>query len=273
MKLSVGKNNINKSILNFYARAWLLMAKNSMLSWLNKKESVIIFVFGKVVRYFFYFSFLYFLVTKTNGILGFSANQALFFTATYALVDTISQFLFRSVYTFKQLVITGDFDLVLLKPINPLFRSIAGGPDLMDLITIPPIILVAIYFGSLLDPSLLGVIYYMALILNALLVSMSIHIFVVSLGVITFTVDHLIMIFRDFSSMGRFPIDIYKQPLKGFLTFIIPVGLMFSIPSKALMGIVSPAGMVFSILAGLTFFTLSLKFWQFALKRYTSASS
>lgn len=273
MKLLVGKNNTYKNILGFYTKVWLLMAKNSMLSWLNKKESVIIFVFGKVVRYFFYFSFLYFLVTKTNGILGFTANQALFFTATYSLVDTVAQFLFRSVYTFKQLVITGDFDLVLLKPVNPLFRSIAGGPDLMDLITIPPILLVTIYFGSLLNPSMLDVFYYIVLVLNALLVSMSIHVFVVSLGIITFTVDHLIMIFRDFASMGRFPIDIYKQPLKGFLTFIVPVGLMFSIPSKALMGILSPIGIVLSILAGITFFVLSLRFWQFALKKYTSASS
>lgn len=271
MKQLVG-NKLNNS-LAFYLKIWLIMAKNAILSWLNKRESVVIFVFAKVVRYFFYFSFLYFLVTKTNGIVGFSANEALFFTATYSLVDTIAQFLFRSVYTFRQLIVSGDFDLVLLKPVNPLFRSIAGGPDLMDLITIPPIMLVTIYFGLLLNPTILHTTYYILLIFNALLVSMSVHIFVVSLGVITLTVDHLIMIFRDFSSMGRFPIDIYKEPLKGFLTFIVPVGVMFSIPSKALMGLLSPMGILSSLLFGLAFFVLSLRFWQFALKKYTSASS
>jgi ABC-2 type transport system permease protein len=259
--------------LRFYIKIWLLMAKNAMLSWLNKRESVVIFVFGKVVRYFFYFTFLYFLVTKTDGIAGYSAHQALFFTATYSLIDTIGQFLFRSVYTFKQQIVTGDFDLVLLKPINPLFRTIVGGPDLMDLITIPPIIAITIYFGSLLNPSFVNTLYYLLLVINGLLVSMSIHIIVVSLGVITVTVDHLIMIFRDFSSMGRFPIDIYKQPLKGFLTFVVPVGVMFSLPSKALMGLISPAGILFSLVFGITFFVISLQLWQFALRKYTSASS
>ncbi|MFZ3301854.1 MAG: ABC-2 family transporter protein [Microgenomates group bacterium] len=273
MKQLVGdKYKLNKTI-GFYFKIWILMAKNAMLSWLNKRESVIIFVFGKVVRYFFYFSFLYLLVTKTDGIAGFSANQALFFTATYSLIDTIGQFLFRSVYTFKQQVVTGDFDLVLLKPINPLFRTIAGGPDLMDLITIPPIIAITFYFGSLLDPSFVNVLIYLLLIINGLLISMSIHIFVVSLGIITVTVDHLIMIFRDFSSMGRFPIDIYKQPLKGFLTFIVPVGMMFTVPSKALMGLVSPVGILLSLVFGVLFFISSLRFWQFALRKYTSASS
>lgn len=266
------KNSLNKTF-RFYIKIWFLMAKNAILSWLNKRESVIIFVFAKVVRYFFYFSFLYFLVKKTNGIAGFSANQALFFTATYSLIDTTAQFLFRSVYTFRQLIASGDFDLILLKPINPLFRSIAGGPDLMDLITIPPIIAITVYFGVMLNPSLVSFLMFILLILNAIIVSMSVHIFVVSLGIITLSVDNLIMIFRDFSSMGRFPIDIYKQPLKGFLTFIVPVGLMFSIPSKALMGLVSPVGFLISFSAAILFFIVSLKFWQFALKKYTSASS
>lgn len=272
LMLRIKKNNLVK-IIAFYIKIWVLMAKNSMLSWLNKRESVIIFVFGKVVRYFFYFSFLYFLVSKTGGLLGFTANEVLFFTATYSLVDTIGQFLFRSVYTFKQLIVTGDFDMVLLKPVNALFRSIAGGPDLMDLITIPPIIFITVYIGSLLNPSFVNIFYYILLILNSLLVSMSIHIFVVSLVVITVTVDHLIMIFRDFSSMGRFPIDIYKQPLKGFLSFVVPVGIMFSVPSKALIGLMSPSGILMSLPFGILFFFISLKFWQFALRKYTSASS
>lgn len=273
MKQLADRNNKLNQTLRFYIKIWFLMAKNAILSWLNKRESVVIFVFAKIVRYFFYFSFLYFLVTKTDGIAGFSSTQALFFTATYAVIDTIAQFLFRSVYTFRQLVVSGDFDLVLLKPMNPLFRSIAGGPDLMDLITIPPIIAIAIYFGSLLNPSFINVVFYILLVINALIVSMSVHIFIVALGIITLSVDNLIMMFRDFSSMGRFPIDIYKQPLKGFLTFIVPVGLMFSVPSKALMGLLSPVGILSSLTFGILFFVLSLNFWKFALRKYTSASS
>ena len=52
-----------------------------------------------------------------------------------------------------------------------------------------------------------------------------------------------------------------------------PVGLMFSVPSKALMGLLSPVGILSSIAFGVFFFLLSIKFWQFALKKYTSASS
>lgn len=260
-------------MINFYFKIWKIMAKNSVSSWLSKKEAVIIFVFGKVIRYLFYFGFLYFLVKKTNGLAGYTAYQTLFFTATFTLVDTLGQFLFRSVYTFKSLIVSGDFDLVLLKPVNPLFRSLVGGPDPMDLITIPPIFAVVIYIGSFLNPTFFSVVTYLILVVNAILISMSIHIFVLSLGVITLEIDHTIMIFRDFASMGRMPIDIYKEPLKSFLTFIVPVGLMFTLPSKSLMGLVSPVALLLAISFGIILFFLSLRFWQSALKKYTSASS
>jgi ABC-2 type transport system permease protein len=260
-------------MINYYLKIWLLMAKNSIYAWMSKKETVAIFLFGKMVRYIFYFGFLYFLVSKSNGILGFSANQALFFTATYTLVDTLGQFFFRSVYTFRQFVVTGDFDLVLTRPINALFRSVAGGPDPIDLITIPPIIAVVVYIGSLLNPTLIGVVYYLILVINALMISLSVHIFILGTGIITLTVDQLVIIFRDFSSMGRFPIDIYKEPLKSVLTFVVPVGIMFTIPAKAILGLVSPIGVLSSVVFGIALFILSLKYWQFALKKYTSASS
>ncbi len=260
-------------MIKFYLKIWLLMAKNSIRSWLSKKESVAVFLTGKIVRYIFYFGFLYLLVSKSKGILGFSANQALFITATYTLIDTLAQFLFRSTYTFRQLVVTGDFDNFLTKPLNPLFRSVAGGPDGIDLITIPPIIAVVVYFAVQLNPNLLNVIFYLILVLNSILIALSIHIFVLATGIITLSVDQLIIIFRDFSSMGRFPIDIYKEPLKSFLMFVVPVGIMFTVPAKALFGLVSPIGVILTLLFGVVFFVLSNKYWNFALKKYTSASS
>lgn len=257
----------------FYFKVWLLMAKNSIVSWLSKKEAIFIFLFGKIVRYFFYFGFLYFLISKTNGLVGYTVYQTLFFTATYILIDTIAQFLFRSVYSFRQLVISGDLDLILLKPIKPLFRCLFGAPDPVDLITIPPIIILVAYFGSFLDPSFVHIIYYVLLVMNGLFISMAFHIFVISLGIITLEVDHTVMIFRDLSSMARVPIDIYKEPLKSILTFVVPIGLMFTIPAKGLLGLMAPIGVASALLFGFTLLTMSFRFWNFALKKYTSASS
>lgn len=250
-----------------------MMARNAFLVWFSRRNLLLMFLTGKIIRYIFYFGFLYFLVAKTGGLAGFSDKQILFFTSTYILVDTLAQFFFRSVYSFRPLVVSGDLDLILLKPIRPLFRVLMGGPDPIDFVTIPPLILITVYLGSLLSPSILHTTYYILLLLNGIAIAMAFHVAVLALGVITLEIDHTIMVYRDLTSMGRLPVDIYKEPLKSILTFVVPVGVMVTLPAKALMGLVSPVGVLFTFIFGGALLMLSLRFWNFALKKYTSASS
>lgn len=269
------KNNNASVIRTFYRyiNIWRLMAKNAFSAWTARKSSAILFLLGKAIRYVFYFSFLYFLVERANGLAGYNASQALFFTATYTFVDTFAQVLFRNVYTYRQLVVTGDLDLILVKPINALFRIIFGGPDILDLVTIPPIVFVMVYIAIQLNPPVLNVFYFLLLLINSLIISLAFHISIVAFGTITLEIDHTMLIFRDVSSMGRMPIDIYKEPLKSLITFVIPVGIMMSFPAKALMGLLNPSAILFTFIAGLVFLFLSLRYWNFALRKYTSASS
>lgn len=148
-----------------------------------------------------------------------------------------------------------------------------GGADVIDLITIPPLYFAVIYVGHLLSPTPFQVFLYIILILAGLLIATAFHIIVMSLGIITFEVDHTIMIYRDVTNMGRFPTDIYKEPLKSALTYLIPVAIMMSLPAKALMGLASSISVFIALLLAFLFMFSSLRFWNFALKKYSSASS
>ena len=259
--------------LKRYFKIWLLMSRNSFLAVFNQRMALSIFLIGKILRFFFFFAFIIFLLKGTKSLVGYNLNQTLLFFFTFNLIDTVSQFLFREVYRFRPLIISGGFDLVLSKPINALFRSLMGGADVIDLITIIPLTIATFYIASLLNPSLLHTTYYILLLLNGLVIASAFHIFVLGLGIVTLEIDHTIMIYRDLTALGRFPIDIYKEPLKGIITFLIPIGIMVSFPAKAIMGLMSPLGVIWSIVFGGTILFLSFKFWNFALKKYTSASS
>lgn len=259
--------------INYYLKIWWMMSKNAFLAMLNHRIGVVVFTLGKVLRFTFFGAFLYFLLSKTNTLAGYTLHQTLFFFLTFNLIDVISQFLFRETYRFRPLIISGSFDLILIKPINALFRSLMGGADILDLFTIPPLIFAVYYVGSLLNPSASQIILYIILVINGLVISTAFHIAVLSLGIITLEIDHTIMIYRDLTNLGRLPIDIYGQPLKGILTYLIPVGVMITLPAKAMMGLVTPMGVVVSFALGFLMMILTLKFWGLALKQYTSASS
>lgn len=258
---------------NYYLKVWWMMSKNAFLAMLNHRIGVVVFTLGKVLRFTFFGAFIYFLLSKTNTLAGYTLHQTLFFFLTFNLIDVISQFLFREAYRFRPLIISGSFDLILIKPINALFRSLMGGADILDLFTIPPLIFAVYYVGAQLDPTAGQVLLYVILVANGLVISTALHIAVLSLGIITLEIDHTIMIYRDLTNLGRLPIDIYGQPLKGILTYLIPVGVMITLPAKAMMGLITPVGIAISFALGILMMTLTLRFWGFALKQYTSASS
>ncbi|MBU0572521.1 ABC-2 family transporter protein [Patescibacteria group bacterium] len=257
----------------YYLKVWWMMSKNAFLAMLNHRVGVVVFTTGKVLRFAFFGAFLYFLLSKTNTLAGYTLHQTLFFFLTFNLIDVIAQFLFREAYRFRPLIVSGSFDLILVKPINALFRSLMGGADILDLFLIPPLVFAVYYVGSLLDPSASQVFLYIVLVANGLVIATAFHIAVLSLGIITLEIDHTIMIYRDLTNLGRLPIDIYGQPLKGILTYLVPVGVMITLPAKAMMGLVTPVGVTVSFALGFLMIILTLRFWKLALRQYTSASS
>ena len=249
------------------------MSKNSFVMVISQRLSLSVFLIGKILRFMFFFLFLFFILKGSGTLAGYSGTQVIFFFLTFNVIDVISQFLFREVYRFRPMIVNGDFDFVLVKPINALFRVLLGGADVIDLITIPPLIIATIYFGSLLKPGLVEIILYLALLMNGFLIAAAFHIVVLSLAIITMEIDHMVMIYRDITSLGRLPVDIYKQPLQMFLTYLIPVGVMITLPAKAAMGVIAPWGVVSAFVVGIISVFISLKFWNYALTKYTSASS
>jgi ABC-2 type transport system permease protein len=257
----------------YYIKIWLMMNKNSFQTVLAHKLILLIYIVSKLLRFGFFLSFLYFLLKGTQTLAGYNSQQAIFFFMTFNVVDVIAQFMFREVYRFRSQIVSGEFDLVLVKPMSALFRALLGGADVIDLITIPPLLVAVYLLGSRLNPTSTQIFFYLALILNSLLLATAFHIAVISLAIITLEIDHTIMIYRDLMNLGRFPVDIYKQPLQGILTYLIPVGIMITLPAKALMGLVSLPGVLLSFVLGVVALHFSRRFWNFALTKYTSASS
>ncbi|KKT65965.1 MAG: hypothetical protein UX25_C0003G0016 [Candidatus Woesebacteria bacterium GW2011_GWC2_45_9] len=249
------------------------MSRNSFMGMLSQRFGAGIFIIGKLLRFGFFLAFIFFLLKGTKTLAGYNLNQTLFFFLTFNLIDVVAQFLFREVYRFRPLVVSGSFDLVLTKPMSALFRSLMGGADVLDLVTISPLVLAIYLVGRGLGPSPTDVLFYIFLIINGLALATAFHIAVISMGIITLEIDHTIMIYRDITNLGRFPIDIYKQPLQGILTYLIPVGIMITLPAKALMGLVSPWGVLLSFAIGVAAVLVSIRLWHFALTKYTSASS
>lgn len=257
-----------------YLKLWWLFTINSFQVQLNIRWAFILFILAKILRFAIFIFFLVILVRSTKVLAGYNLDQVILFFLSFNLLDIISQLLLREVYRFRAVIISGNFDYYLCKPINPLFRSLFTGADLFDFITLVPLLISIIYYVDKLQllniPALAN---YLLMLFVGFIIALSFHILVLVLGILTTEVDNAIFVYRDLVGMSRVPVDIYMEPIRGLLTFIIPVGIMMTFPAKALMGLLSLPLIVYTILFAFILFYFSLQAWYFALKNYSSASS
>lgn len=261
------------SIRRSFEVFWLYTLQSIRIS-LQQRVGAVFFVFGKLVRFAMFGVFVYFLLQNTTTLAGYTLSQTLIFFITFNIIDGISQLLFRQVYRFRPLVISGDFDLVLVKPVHPFLRVLIGGVDILDVIPLLLYggILVYLLAGSP-DVTVLSLVMYIFLVMNALVIATGFHILVLALGITSTEVDHTIMIYRDISRLGLFPVDIYAQPIRFIVTFIVPIGVMVSVPVEGLLGLLTFDALITTSIVTVMFTIGSLIAWKMALARYCSASS
>lgn len=257
-----------------YLNVWVRLMIGSFQIAFQSRIGAVLFILAKLLRFGFLFMFLFVITTKTKVLAGYSQQQVFIFFLTFNCIDTIAQCLFREVYRFREKVITGDLDLLMVKPYSVLVRALFGGTDPLDaILLVPYAILLMITAYSLITVHLFNVFLFLILVGSGVVIAAAFHIVVLALGIVTTEVDHAILIYRDIFQMTRFPLTIYQEPLRSIITFAIPVGIMVSFPAQALLGIIKPQFVIVSIVFAASFLLFSVTVWRIALRHYTSASS
>jgi len=72
---------------------------------------------------------------------------------------------------------------------------------------------------------------------------------------------------------GRYPVTMYRQPLRFALTCVIPVSLVGTMPAQALTRGVNPIHLIAGTIGAIGAILLVNVAWRAGLRRYTSATS
>jgi ABC-2 type transport system permease protein len=207
---------------------------------------------------------------------GYTLGQTLLFFATFNLVDILAQvFFFRGFWFIQQYVKEGEFDRILLYPINEIFLTAFKITDWMDVLTLLPAGALVVYAATLLPttPSLLQVIFYLLLCGNGILLAFAINLFIAGLTFYTPETENVFLLYRDLMTVGRYPTEIFSSPLQLLFTLVFPVAVIIAFPAKVLMGLLSGSGILYAFVLSLALVFLAVKFWNASLKHYSSVSS
>jgi ABC-2 type transport system permease protein len=89
------------------------------------------------------------------------------------------------------------------------------------------------------------------------------------------TTPHIVVrkLTKTYRVPERYPVGLYPGWLRLVLTWIVPVGVMTTVPAEALTGTVSPGMLLGSGLLATALLVGASALFRFGLRRYASASS
>jgi len=205
---------------------------------------------------------------------GWNWEAALIVLGTFTLLQGFSStFLAPNLNKIVRQVQEGTLDFVLLKPISSQFwlstRTLSpwGIPDLLfGLIMIG-------YAGTRLGVAPLSYLLALPTLLFGLLSLYSLWFMLGATSIWFVKIYNVTEVLRGLLEAGRFPVVAYPLAYRVFLTFVIPVAFLTTVPAQALLGRVEWGWILGSVGLAIALLQLSRWFWRFALRFYTSASS
>jgi len=216
------------------------------------------------------------LTVRTKSAFGWSKNELIILAILYVIIIGLLHFFFTGNFDrLARLIDRGELDFVLLKPVDSQFMVTNFLQRYANLVRVALGIIFLFFYLNVthtkITPAgwigfIVFVIFGIALLYSLWMIYSSLLIWFPRLTNIT---DFLFTI----NGMSRYPVEMIREANIFILFFILPFSIAVATPAQILVrGTLN--GDVLTLTALSVFlFIFSRKFWHYALRHYTSASS
>jgi len=215
--------------------------------------------------------------SQVDSIGGWNRGQMIIFVGTFSIINALNMLIyFFGIVDLPGKIRRGDLDHYLTKPINPLLRLTFENVNVGSIPLVIMSILIVCYgvnISGIQVSFLLGLGYAAFVLLMTLLwydmelILRTIPFLVISANGIMRLED--LMLELNF----KVPCVLYKGVFKLIFYFLLPYGIMSTVPTQFITHSIDGRGVGVSIFTVIVFTVFALWFWKFGLKHYQSVSS
>lgn len=213
--------------------------------------------------------------SHVNTIAGWTFHQSVILIGSVGIIREMAYLTFRR--GFLELgnhIRTGTFDIFMVRPVAPnihlAFRHISLSESLGECIM--GIILVTYGILHLDQWRWISLPLYAIFLLNSLLIYYGFSLLINSVVFWVIKTQELNTIVYFFMETSRYPGDIFRGIGKLIFTFIIPIGIIATVPASILTGRIGWNFAMIALLVGAFFLGMGLFVWKKSIGHYSSAS-
>lgn len=216
------------------------------------------------------------LTSQTQSFFGWKREELLLLNALYGVIIGFYHTVFSGNFErFSALIHFGQLDSYLLKPVDAQFLLTFWK---FNFAATSRILIAFLYTSYLIGQlniviSPLSVISFIALIVVSLTILYSLW-FIASTLLIWFTrLSNIIELLFTITGSARYPQEMFREFSLYVFLFLLPLTFVITTPAKVLLQRIDLVTVAIFFSMAVFLVVLSRKFWKFALRYYTSASS
>ncbi|MDO8429043.1 MAG: ABC-2 family transporter protein [Candidatus Daviesbacteria bacterium] len=259
-----------------YFKIFIALISISSKRYLENRANVFMRVSGGIFSLIVSIYFIEIIFSFTSNIGGWTKYEVLLLTGLFRIITSVFMFLCqRGIYDIPELIKGGYLDLILVSPVNSQFYLSFRRSKPYEILSAPAGIFLIIYSLSKLNLtfSILDFLLLFIGLLMGIIILYSIYFMLATIAIWLIQVSALSNLYHIIVQPLSIPTDILGKGVSFVLTFIIPLGVVLTVPLQVFLHKISASSVFISVIFAVLFLYLSTRFWKFALRHYTSASS
>jgi len=216
------------------------------------------------------------LYSYTEEIAGWTQAEALMLVGIYRAADGVLSLQVRpNMFRIPEYVARGDLDFYLLRPVSSQFLVSLRWLRLPEAVNVLIGLGLAVYAGERagVDWSVASMLSAGVLVACSLVILYSIWFASVTLSLWLVKLDQLAWLFYAGWETARYPVNYFKGLVRTLLTFVFPVAFATTFPTEVLLGQFDSRLLLVGVALAAASLFLTHRFWTYALRYYSSASS
>jgi ABC-2 type transport system permease protein len=262
-------------------KIYLTLFAISMKARMEYKTSFLFYIFAILTFYAGQFGLLFILLNRFHQIKGWSVGEMVFLYSLQAFAFGFTNLIFSQLVNFDKMIVDGEFDRVLVRPLSPLGQVIFSK---FEVSTAAHLIIgsTALYFGSRygnIEWTFYKVLLFPVIVTGGVLIAGGIRLMVAAVAFWTLRNRSLVhtVIFSS-KEFINYPVDIYNVGMQFFLTFIFPIAFINFYPAHYFLdrlgtGLLHPALEMGTPIVGIIVITVSIFSWKAGVNHYQSTGS
>ena len=230
-----------------YLRLYRVLVTQFLKTIMQSKVDFLMGLFGFFFSQIVGIAFLYLVFQQIPSLQGWTLDQLIFIYGFAQIPRGIDHLLTDNVWMVAwRIVLNGDFDRYMLRPMNIFFQVIAEKlqPDALGELLVGGILVVrSLMKGVLIVDGLHAVLFCVSICAGALIYT-SIKLFFASLAFWVKVSGPFLQVAYQMSDFAKYPTEIYARGIRFLITWVIPFAFVAYLPASFFLKAGTSAGVI-----------------------------